>query len=108
MPILKLEFHRCPSAMTMTRLFIKECVNCGEIQLDITTIEPMLESHIKAFVATISSSKVLITKITRTPITTKQIEQWSLDPCFDSDDLENATESIVFSITILPKQAGSV
>ena len=100
---LDLNFHRCPSAMTMARIFIKDCIASNTLQLSITTIEPMLESHIKAFIGTIDGYHILITNVTEQDINDTHIKQWELNPMFDSDDLENASELITFSFDVFKK-----
>lgn len=102
---LDLNFHRCPSAMTMARLFIAEKVEAGEIELNIVSIEPMLESHIKAYVNTIEGRKVVVGECSKSGgIPADKLAEWEKHPMFDEDDLENADGVYNIVVKILPVQ----
>ncbi|PSV00377.1 hypothetical protein C9J27_04415 [Photobacterium kishitanii] len=98
---LDLNFHRCPSAMTMARIFIAEKVEEGEVELSITSIEPMLESHIKAFVNTIEGRSVVCDSHKSDGISDDKLSEWKSHQMFDEDDLENADGVYTIVVKIL-------
>ncbi len=99
---LDLKAHRCPRAMTMARIGIKQSVEAGDDQLTIASIEPMLESHITAYLNAhgLGDSKV---SVDSSELTEEQMEEWmNLEgEYFDEDDFEMARTHKRITITFV-------
>lgn len=85
---LDLKAHRCPSAMTRTRMGIQMAKDKGETSLLIKSIEPMLESHIRAFINK-EIPDAVVTTADSILITDEMKTAWEHEPeAFDEDDFD--------------------
>lgn len=97
---LNLKAHRCPSAMTMARVAIRQGVSADGAQLKLHSIEPMLVDHIRAFLAA-DHPRGYVESVEDEPITDAMLQEWRNGPeGFDDDDFEMAYHRITITINL--------
>lgn len=80
--------HRCPNAMTISRLAIEKAISDGGTHIEIHSIEPMLLSHIKALLNEIGIDSYEL-EVKKELITESKLNYWrGLPEAFDDDDFE--------------------
>lgn len=96
---LNLQAYRCPSAMTQARLAITMAHSSNEF-LWLHSIEPMLEHHIKAYLASEYPNATLAVFMAKEITEAMQDEWLSDDSLFDEDDLDGATVQCLYCISM--------
>ncbi|KAB0482361.1 hypothetical protein F7Q91_02860 [Vibrio chagasii] len=80
--------HRCPNAMTISRLAIEKSILSGNTSIEIHSIEPMLLSHIKALLNQLGIESYKL-EVKKGLITESMLNHWrGLPEAFDDDDFE--------------------
>ena len=95
---LNLQAYRCPSAMTQAQLAIKMAHSSNE-SLWLHSIEPMLEHHIKAYLASEYPNATLAVFMAKEITEAMQNDWLSDDSLFDEDDLDGATVQCLYCIS---------